>query len=178
MSVREEPTLNIRKAKREDAREAWEIRNFAILNQCAGHYSMDTLETWTNGDFYDDFIDAVEQHFYVATYNNQVIGTGMINIETGKIDAIFVHPNHMRRGIGKKIVEFLEDIALNSGLETLTLVSTLNAAAFYRACGFEGNAVGTYISPKGVSLDSISMFKVISPLDLKRDVKRPNARYD
>ena len=79
---------------------------------------------------------------------------------------------------GKKIVEFLENIALSYGLETLTLKSTLNAAVFYRAFGFEGNEVGTYISPKGVSLDSILMVKVITPLDLKRDVKRLNARYD
>ena len=159
---------SIKKAKREDARAAWEIRNIAILNQCAGHYSMDTLKTWTSGELSEDFIDAVEKHFYVATYNNQVIGTGMINIETGKIDAIFVHPNHMRKGIGRKIVGFLEDIALSYGLETLTLESTLNAAAFNRAYGFEGNIVGTYISPKGVSLDSLPMAKVISPTSRRR----------
>lgn len=124
---------------------------------------MDTLITWTSGELTEDFIDAVDKNFYVAIYNNQVIGTGMINIETGKIDAIFVHPNHMRKGIGKKIVEFLEDLALNCGLKTLTLESTLNAAGFYRACGFEGNEVGTYISPKGVSLEFIHMVKGISP---------------
>jgi len=32
----------------------------------------------------------------VALYNDQVIATGMIDIEKGKLDAIFVYPNHMR----------------------------------------------------------------------------------
>lgn len=155
--------MSIEKAKREDARAAWEIRNAAILNQCTSHYSMGILKIWTGGELSENFIDAVEKHFYVATDNNQVIGTGMINIDIGKIDAIFVHPNHMRKGIGKKIVEFLESIAQLHGLETLNLESTLNAAAFYRACGFEGNEVGTYHSPRGISLDCISMVKVISP---------------
>ena len=155
--------LNIEKAKREDALAVWEIRNAAILNQCAGHYSMDILKIWTGGELSDNFIDGVEKHFYVATDNNQVTGTGMINIEIGKIDAIFVHPNHMRKGTGKKIVNFLESIALQHGLKTLNLESTLNAAAFYRACGFEGNEVGTYHSPRGISMDCIPMVKDISP---------------
>ena len=155
--------LSIEKAKREDARAVWEIRNAAILNQCTGHYSPDTLNIWTGGELSEEFMDAVEKHFYVATYDDRVVGTGMINIEIGKIDAIFVHPNYMRKGIGKKIVEFLESIALRHGLEALNLESTLNAATFYRACGFEGNKVGTYNSPRGISLDCIPMVKVISP---------------
>jgi len=155
--------LSIEKAKREDAPTAWKIRNAAILNQCAGHYSVDNLKAWTSGDLSEDFVKVVEKHFYVARSNNEIVGTGMISVETGKIDAIFVHPAHMRRGIGAKIVEHLEIIALGHGLETLTLDSTLNAVAFYRSCGFEGNEVGAYISPRGLSLDCIPMVKVISP---------------
>ncbi|WP_133719124.1 GNAT family N-acetyltransferase [Methylocaldum gracile] len=155
--------LSIEKAKREDARAAWEIRNTAILNQCAGHYSVDALKVWTGGMLTEDFIDHVEKHFYVAKYHHQVVGTGMINIDTGKIDAVFVHPNHMRKGIGRGIVTFLEEIALSHGLETLNLESTLNAAAFYRACGFKGDEIATYVSPRGISLDCIPMIKDISP---------------
>ena len=124
---------------------------------------MDTLRTWASGELSEGFIDVVEQHFYVATYDTQIIGTGMINTDTGKIDAIFVHPNHMRKDVGKTIVKFLEGIALSQGLRTLTLESTLNAAAFYRACGFQGDEVDAYISPRGISLDCIPMVKIISP---------------
>ena len=95
----------------------------------------------------------------------------MINIETGKIDAIFVHPNHMRKGIGKKILEFLEDIALSYGLKTLALQSTLNAAEFYRACGFVGNEVDRYTTSKGLSLDCIPMIKVIAQQGAPADAK-------
>ena len=163
MGLNEGAMQGIRKAKREDAKAAWDIRNAAILNQCIGHYSPNALKIWTGGELSEDFANAVEKDFYVATYDDDVVGTGMIHLERGKIDAIFVDPSHMRKGIGTTIVRFLEDIARNHGLETLTLESTLNAAPFYRACGFKGNEIATYNSPKGVSLECIPMVKVVSP---------------
>lgn len=164
--------LKIEKANRKDARVALEIRNAAILNQCVGHYSMEILKKWTSGELSDQFMDAVEANCYVAIEDKQIVGTGMVNIETGKIDAIFVHPSHMRKGIGKKIIEFLEGIALSRGLKTLALQSTLNAAAFYRACGFVGNKVDTYTTSRGVSLDCIPMIKTISQGVVAADAKK------
>jgi GNAT superfamily N-acetyltransferase len=154
--------LSIEKAKREDARTAWEIRSAAIHDQCAGYYSQEILAIWTSGEMPESFIDTVEKYFYVAINNNLVIGTGAINIETGKIDAVFVHPDRMRKGIGKMIIDFLEDIALRHGLGSINLESTLNAAEFYRVCGFEGSEISTYISPMGVSLDCIPMVKYMA----------------
>jgi GNAT superfamily N-acetyltransferase len=168
--------LRIEKAKREDARAAWDIRRAAILNQCTGHYSMEALQIWTSGDLSERFVDDVENHFYVAILNNQVIGTGMLNIETGRIDAMFVHPDHLRRGVGMKILQFLERIALSHGLERLSVESTLNAAAFYRACGFEGNELGTYVSPRGISLDCVPMVKSISPKKRLQPRSAPTGR--
>jgi GNAT superfamily N-acetyltransferase len=163
--------LKIEKAKRKDAKVALEIRNAAILNQCVRHYSMDALKGWTSGELSDEFADSVDKNFYLAKYDNRIVGTGMINIETGKIDAIFVHPNHMRKGIGKMILEFLEDMALRYGLKTLALQSTLNAAEFYRACGFVGNEVDRYTTSKGLSLDCIPMIKVIAQQGAPADAK-------
>ncbi len=164
--------LKIEKAKRKDAQVALEIRNAAIRSQCISHYSMDVIKGWTSGELSDEFMDSVEKNLYLATYDNQVVGTGMINIETGKIDAIFVHPSHMQKGVGRKIIEFLEGMALSHGLETLTLQSTLNAARFYRACGFVGNEVDTYTTSRGVSLDCIPMIKVITQQSAPTDTQK------
>ena len=154
--------LSIRKATKQDAKVAWEIRNAAILDQCIGYYHIEILDIWASGELSEDFANTVAKHFYVAIDGYQVVGTGMLNIETGKLDAIFVHPDHMRKGIGKKIVYHLERIAMRHGLEALSLESTLNAASFYRACGFEGNEVGKYDSPRGIALECIPMVKTIS----------------
>jgi GNAT superfamily N-acetyltransferase len=151
----------IRKACAEDAVAAWEIRNAAIASQCKRYYPPELLAIWTNGEINEEFIQFVVEHFYVATVDETIVGTGMIDRDTGRLDAIMVRPDMMRRGIGKQMMSFLEDIARAAGLTELTLDSTLNAAEFYRSCGFIGEAIGTYRSPRGITLDCIPMRKML-----------------
>ncbi|MGD0515895.1 MAG: GNAT family N-acetyltransferase [Thermoguttaceae bacterium] len=153
--------MRIRKACSDDAAAAWEIRNAAILSQCKGHYPPESLAIWTNGAITERFIQFVVEQIYVATVNDAVVGTGMIDRNTGRLDAIFVRPDMMRHGIGKQMVSFLEDIGRAAGLTKLTLDSTLNAAEFYRSCGFVGEVIGIYQSPRGITLDCIPMTKVL-----------------
>ena len=156
----------IRKARREDAQEIWGVRSAAINNQCVGHYSPEELEIWTNGETTEHFIKTVDDSFYLATLDGHVVGTGMINFESGKVDAIFVVPSHMRTGVGRQVLLHLEKLALDAGLTQLSLDSTLNAAAFYRKHGFTGDSVAKYESPRGISLDCIPMIKSLSKTKL------------
>jgi GNAT superfamily N-acetyltransferase len=133
------------------------------MDQCVGYYPTEVLELWTSGGLPKEFVEMIEKDFYIATEEGRPVGTGMVDAGTGKIDAIFVDPSHMGKGIGKAMVQFLEKVALNCGLQMLSLESTLNAAPFYRACGFQGNQVSTYLSPSGVSLKCVLMYKRISP---------------
>jgi GNAT superfamily N-acetyltransferase len=149
----------IRKACADDAAAAWEIRKAAILSQCQGHDAPELLAIWTDGAITGEFVQFVVEHLYVATEGEAVVGTGMIDRDTGRLDAIMVRPNMMRQGIGRQMLTFLEDIARAAGLTELTLDSTLNAAEFYRSCGFVGEAKGTYRSPRGITLDCIPMVK-------------------
>jgi len=154
--------MTIRKASAADAAAAWEIRNAAILAECKGHYPPELLAIWTNGAITEEFIQFIVEQFYVAIVDGAVVGTGMIDRNTGRLDAIMVRPDKMRQGIGKQMVSFLEDLGRAAGLTKLTLDATLNAAPFYRRCGFVGEAKGTYQSPRGIVLDCIPMTKVLS----------------
>lgn len=149
----------IRKATREDASRALRIRSEAILHQCAGHYSPEVLEVWAGAELSEGFIRRVEDDFYVATVDDRIIGTGMVDLESGKVDAVFVDPSCMGRGIGKQLLGHLEGLARSEGLEQLKLESTLNAVDFYRSMGFVGDRRSRYDSPSGVSLDCVSMVK-------------------
>lgn len=68
----------------------------------------------------------------------------------------------MRVGVARRMMTHLEQIAREAGLPEMKLNSTLNAAAFYRRCGFDGDAVSTYHSPRGFQLDCIPMTKNLS----------------
>lgn len=52
--------------------------------------------------------------------------------------AIFVLPGFMQQGIGMKVLNYLECLARDLGLEEVNLDAMLNAADFYRRCGYMG----------------------------------------
>ncbi len=154
-------TLKIRKAARADAADAWRIRREAILHQCSRHYPRADLESWTSGDLSAEFSRIVAEHFHVAVVDGQIVGTGLIDLDTGKVDAIFVSPSFMGRGIGRAMMLHLESLALGAGLRRLHLEATLNAAPFYRAIGFQGDDITIYHSPKGTKLPCVPMEKAL-----------------
>ena len=151
--------ITIRKAERNDAQAAFEVRNRAILSKCTGHYSEQQLQTWISGSISEAFEKTVEKSFYVAVKDGEIVATGMITFETGMVDAIFVDPDQMGYGLAKAMINHIEKLAVSAGLTVLKLESTLNAASFYRSCGFEGDEVSTYQSAKGVTLSCVPMVK-------------------
>jgi N-acetylglutamate synthase-like GNAT family acetyltransferase len=151
--------ISIRKARRDDTDTLFNIRTEAIRAKCIDHYTDEQIELWTEGKPSEKFSDLVEQHFYLATINHVTAASGMVNLSTGMIDAIFVHPDFMGQGAAKSMLHHLEQQAKEAGLKELLLDSTLNAASFYRSCGFEGDKISTYESSRGISLDCIPMRK-------------------
>lgn len=151
--------LTIRKAKRDDAPNAWDIRHASVHAACVRHYPEATLCAWVDGAPSDAWAAIVERGFYLALDNDRPVGTGMLTVESGQVDAIFVQPSHIGRGIGRRMLEYLEALARESGLVDLRLDATLNAAPFYREHGWVGDSVSTYRSPRGLELACIPMTK-------------------
>lgn len=156
-----ESKLVIRKADSGDVPRIWDIRIAAIRAQCSGFYREEILEAWTKGDSSDQFVAWVESSFYVTTDGDAIVGTGAINMESGRIDAVFIYPECMGHGVGRGMMAYLEGLALSTELKVVSLDSTLNAVPFYRKCGFIGDAIGAYESPRGFTLDCIPMTKII-----------------
>lgn len=151
----------IRKALATDVQAIYTMRNRAIIEKCSAFYSSEQLTLWTQGDISPALIDDIVDSFYVSTLNDNVIGCGKVNLESGMIDAIFVDPDYFGLGAAKLMLAYLEKLALENKLKFLQLESTLNAATFYHACGFVGDKVSTYHSPRGINLDCIPMRKTL-----------------
>ncbi|EEA04310.1 GCN5-related N-acetyltransferase [Burkholderia sp. H160] len=151
--------LTIRKATCDDAFDAWRIRKASVYAACAEHYPAASLSAWVDGTPTDKWASVVERDFYVAVDEGLVVGTGMLTMANGQVDAIFVRPSHMGRGIGRKMMEFLEALAGDHGVAAMRLDATLNAAPFYRRCGWSGDAVSTYRTSRGLELACVPMTK-------------------
>lgn len=151
----------IRKAAGSDAQAILDIRAAAIRAQCRGFYSAEILDAWTSGDLTEEFVSWVESSFHVAVDDDRVLGCGAIDIDSGQIDGVFVLPDSMGAGIGRQLLVYLEAMAAAAGLDQVVLHSTLNAAAFYCKCGYEGDAIAVYSSPRGLKLDCVPMRKIL-----------------
>jgi hypothetical protein len=58
-----------------------------------------------------------------------------------------------------KMLQFLEALASNHRLVAMRLDATLNAAPFYRRCGWSGDSVSTYRTSHGLELACVPMTK-------------------
>ncbi|MBV8764429.1 MAG: GNAT family N-acetyltransferase [Hyphomicrobiales bacterium] len=78
-----------------------------------------------------------ERLVYVALVSGKLIGTASLSPE--RVNSVFVDPSYQGRGIGTKLMAFIEKMALRQRRSSLTLFSSLTAVSFYRARGYEGH---------------------------------------
>lgn len=62
----------------------------------------------------------------------------ILNPETdrARIRAMYTHPNHIKRGIGKMIIEASEMAAKAEGFKALEMAATMAGVPFYKKCGY------------------------------------------
>lgn len=70
----------------------------------------------------------------------QLVAFGYVcgmGLEHGYIEDIIVHPEHQRKGLGKKLIQALIKESRRQKIGILTLSTDEDTAAFYQACGFD-----------------------------------------
>jgi len=140
--------ITIRNARQVDRGAIWEIHIRAIKELCKSHYSERELQTWTEvlkPVRYEEQIS--KGPFFVAVAGDSIIGFGNLNQKSCEIEALYVDPDHAGRGVGIKILQALENQALNLGLKLLRLTSSLNAVRFYERAGYKPQKQKRWLLP-------------------------------
>jgi GNAT superfamily N-acetyltransferase len=130
--------ITIRRARQGDKGALWHIHTRAIREVCKSHYSERELKIWTDVLKPARYEKPIKNGpFYVAVEGGSIIGFGNLNQKSGEIEALYVDPVYVGRGVGKRILEALENAAVGSGLKFLYLSSSLNAVKFYEMAGYK-----------------------------------------
>jgi N-acetylglutamate synthase-like GNAT family acetyltransferase len=78
---------------------------------------------------------AKARDIYVAELNGKIIGTA--SLENHIICAVYVNIDYHNRGIGRKLMCFIEDVAINNSIKFLRLHASLTSLNFYYALGYK-----------------------------------------
>ncbi len=57
--------------------------------------------------------------------------------DAARIRAMYTHPLHTRRGVGRFLLSLCEDAARAEGFKKMELMSTMAGEPLYRACGYQ-----------------------------------------
>lgn len=143
----------------------WAIRSDAIRCTCRSHYPDDLLERWASGVMPHTFPDRIESgYFVIGLARTGAAGFAALNTANAQIDAVFVSPQHGRRGLGRQLLAHLEERASAMVLSELAVDASLNAVPFYRAAGYRAVSEGIYITSTGLEIACVRMQKRLAPL--------------
>lgn len=62
---------------------------------------------------------------------------GTVGLKRDYLRSLFVEPNYQKQGIGKVLVEHIEELAQENAISEIMLHSSLTAQDFYTALGYE-----------------------------------------
>ncbi|MGI4788253.1 MAG: GNAT family N-acetyltransferase [Janthinobacterium lividum] len=152
--------IKIRPATVEDRQALWQVHTSSIRQSAVSHYNTVQIEAWA-GRLVADYYTPDPEVFIVAEADSAgIVGFGEISIQWAEITAVFVAPDYSRHGIGSRLLQALEEIAIRHGLTQLVLDASLNAVAFYENAGYrqETPTICTY-GEDAVSVPGMLMTK-------------------
>lgn len=76
-----------------------------------------------------------ERQVLVATTGSHIVATA--SLDNDIVRSVYVDPRHQGKGVGRRLMEKLQSLAINAGLNQLRVPSSITAEGFYASLGFE-----------------------------------------
>ena len=135
--------VNIREFDINDAEEVSALIATTLRISLVNDYSLEYIEEYVNLLQPREIIRRAEEfHTYVAEIDVRIIGCGSIGSfwgskEESGLFTIFVHPDYQGRGIGRKIIETLEQDEFFLKAKRIEIPASITATPFYLKMGYE-----------------------------------------
>ena len=145
----------LRRALVSDREAIRDLHTSSIRTLCRDFYSAEQIEAWSGflkPESYRLILEDTGRHVWVAEVSGALAGFGQLNPVSRELEALYVHPDHAGRGIGRALLSHLEGLARKAGVASLRLTATLNAVPFYERSGWVVASRGMHTHPSGLAL--------------------------
>ncbi|OQR32375.1 GNAT family N-acetyltransferase [Pseudomonas sp. T] len=127
--------LTIRQTRSDDATAISQVIVAAVRESNGQDYPASVIESVVANFTPARVIELLEQRLvFVALLGSEIVGTGALDGNT--VRSLFIAPQQQRKGIGQALMGQIEKAALQRGVETLLVPSSLTAESFYALLGY------------------------------------------
>ena len=156
--------MTIRLAKPGDESGIHEAHMRSIREVCVTDHGPDEIKGWGNRPLGDRWVKTLQSEMvWVVEKDSVISGYAYIGIyqelspATGYIHGLYLTPEVLGQGIGRKLMQLMLDYAKDSAVEIVTLESTITAHEFYKSFGFKDSGPAQKIDICGHPVTNFSM---------------------
>ena len=153
----------IRPAGASDVDGIWRVHNESIRALCREHYGAREIAAWIAFRPPEAYRAALASRIlFVAEWQEEIVGFGQFDPARGEVEACYVAPDAVGRGVGSDLVARMEEQARATGHAVVRLNATLNAEGFYARLGYRRLGSATHRVGGDIELACVRMEKAFS----------------
>lgn len=129
--------MQLRKYREQDLPEIYRLFYATVHRVNGKDYSPSQLDAWAPPEMDAARWEAsLAEHFtLVAVCGEQIAGFGDIT-DTGYLDRLYVHPDHIGTGVGHALLDGLEQYARRAGADKIYTEASITARPFFEKHGY------------------------------------------
>lgn len=152
--------MKIRECNNDDCEEIYQLHISSINSCCSSHYDEQSLNSWISTKSPHAYMNLPKSiKMFVMETNMRLCGFGIIDIDKQSINGLYIHPDFVGKKIGKALLDHMENLAKLNKLDSLNLMSTLNAVSFYKKMGYAIEGYDIVKLSSGSTLNCVRMKK-------------------
>ena len=128
--------MNIRKAKKKDVKDIVEVIKESVENTHQNIYSQENIQNILKNYTLEKVSHYITSYDYFVVEDNEKIVGGLLAKE-GKMRSLYILPSYRGKGIGRMLVEVVEEHMKKQGYKEIWLWSSLVSYDFYLHMGYE-----------------------------------------
>lgn len=143
--------IQIRVAGPDDAGEACSLLRRTIAEVCALYYNNDetVLSEWLSNKTPENVMSWInsESTYSIVAVNGHgdIVGFAILSVQ--EITLLYLLPEVLYKGVGKRMLQSLEEYALKTGIKRVKVMSSIPARAFYERNGYISNGEPEFVGP-------------------------------